>query len=359
MRCWFLWPEADFPRTVTGKPKLAEIRAAVESQWGTAEAAAHSMAAGGGLAEIIARVRGAPANGNVSAQANLQADLNLSSLDRVELLGAIEDRYQIDVNETHFTLAATVGDLERLVRESSSERSEFVFPRWAQRWPVSWMRAFIYYLLTWPATHLMAHPRVFGRENLRGVKGPVLVVSNHVIYLDVGFVLASLPPRLRHKLAVAMGGERLAEMRRPPREWFFLRRWLHRMNYFLVVALFNVFPLPKRSGFRESFRFAGDLVDRGWSVLVFPEGDMTADGKLQPFRAGIGLLANNLKLPVVPIRIDGAYEIREAHSRFNRPGRIRVHIGKPVEFPAASDPQQIARDLERRVVALGSSPNEN
>jgi len=86
---------------------------------------------------------------------------------------------------------------------------------------------------------------------------------------------------------------------------------------------------------------------------------MTADGKLQPFRAGIGLLANNLKLPVVPIRIDGAYEIREARSRFNRPGRIRVHIGKPVEFPAASDPQQIARDLERRVAALGESPNEN
>jgi len=206
---------------------------------------------------------------------------------------------------------------------------------------------------------LLAHPRVFGRENLRGVKGPLLVISNHVIYLDVGFVLAALPLRLRHRLAVAMGGERLAEMRRPPGEWFFLRRWLHRMNYFLLVSLFDVFPLPKRSGFRESFRFAGDLADRGWSVLVFPEGDMTPDGKLQPFRAGIGLLANNLQLPVVPVRIDGAYEIREARSRFNRPGRIRVHIGKPVEFPAASDPQQIARVLEESVAALGTSPNEN
>jgi len=127
----------------------------------------------------------------------------------------------------------------------------------------------------------------------------------------------------------------------------------------LVVALFNVFPLPKRSGFRESFRFAGDLADRGWSVLVFPEGDMTPDGKLQPFRAGVGLLVNNLQLPVVPVCIDGAYEIREAGSRFNRPGRIRVHIGKPVEFPAASDPQQIARVLEDSVAALGTSPNEN
>jgi len=291
----------------------------------------------------------------MNANAGLQTDLNLSSLDRVELLGAIEDRYHIDVNETYFTSAATVGDLERLVRESSSERSEFVFPSWAQRWPVTWIRTFIYYLLVWPATHLLAHPRVFGRENLRGVKGPVLVISNHVIYLDVGFVLAALPLRLRHRLAVAMGGERLAQMRRPPEECFFLRRWLQRMNYFLVVALFNVFPLPKRSGFRESFRFAGDLADRGWSVLVFPEGDMTPDGKLQPFRAGIGLLANNLRLPIVPIRIDGAYEIREAHSAFNRPGRIRVHIGNPMEFPASADPQQIARELEQHVAELGVS----
>jgi long-chain acyl-CoA synthetase len=359
MRCWFLWPEADFPRTATGKPKLSEIRAAVELQWGTAKGGARSVATGGGIAEMIARLRGAPTDVHLSAHANLNTDLNLSSLDRVELLGAIEDRYQIDLNETHFTAAATVGDLERLVRASSSERSEFVFPRWAQSWPVSWIRTFVYYLLTWPATHLLAHPRVFGRENLRGVKGPVLVISNHVIYLDVGFVLAALPLRLRHRLAVAMGGERLAEMRRPPREWFLLRRWLHRMNYFLVVALFNVFPLPKRSGFRESFRFAGDLADRGWSVLVFPEGDMTPDGKLQSFRGGIGLLANNLRLPVVPIRIDGAYEIREARSRFNRPGRIRVHIGKPVEFPAASDPQQIARVLEESVAALDTSPNDS
>jgi hypothetical protein len=58
------------------------------------------------------------------------------------------------------------------------------------------------------------------------------------------------------------------------------------------------------------------------------------------------------------VRIDGVYEIREAQSRFNRPGRIRVHIGKPVEFSAASDPQGIARELEQRVAALGASSTE-
>jgi long-chain acyl-CoA synthetase len=353
MRSWFLWPEADFPRTSTGKPKLAEIRAAVEAQWGNAEGAANWPVTTGGIGELIARMQGR--SGDVEPNANLESDLHLTSLDRVELLSALEDRYQVDVNETRFASARTVSELEGLVRGSSPVRSEFVFPRWAQRWPVTWVRTFFYYLLTWPATHLMAHPRVFGRENLRGVKGPVVVISNHVIYLDVGFVLAALPVRMRHRLAVAMGGERLAEMRRPPNEMFFLRRWLQRLNYFLVVSLFNVFPLPKKSGFRESFRFAGDLADRGWNILVFPEGDLTPDGKLQAFRAGIGLLASNLKLPVVPMRIDGGYEIREAGSKFNRPGRIRVHIGKPVEFPAGTDPQEIARALEQQVAELGQA----
>ncbi len=357
MRSWFLWPEADFPRTSTGKPKLVEIRAAVEAQWGGAGGGANWPAATGGVGELIARLQGKA--GGVDANANLESDLRLSSLDRVELLGALEDRYQVDLNETRFSSARTVGELERLLRAPSPVRAEFVFPRWAQRWPVTWVRNIVYYLLTWPATHLMAHPRVLGRENLRGVKGPVLVISNHVIYLDVGFVLAALPGRLRRRLAVAMGGERLAEMRRPPKEWPFARRWLQRMNYFLVVSLFNVFPLPKQSGFRESFRFAGDLADRRWNILVFPEGDLTPDGKLQPFRGGVGLLAANLKIPVVPLRIEGAYEVREAHSLFNRPGRIRVHIGKPVEFPAGTDPQEIVHALEQRVAELGETAEKS
>lgn len=355
MRTWFLWPDADFPRTATGKPKLADIRAAVEAQWGTGNGGARVTPPNGGIAEVIAKMQGASSGSSAEANANLESDLRLTSLDRVELLGVLEDRYQVDLNETQFTAVRTVGDLENLVRASSPAVSDFVFPRWAQRFPVTWVRPFLYCLLTWPATHLMAHPRVLGRENLRGQKGPVLVVSNHVIYLDVGFVLAALPAGLRHHLAVAMGGERLAAMRNPPSNLFFLRRWLQRMNYFLLVALFNVFPLPKASGFRESFRFAGDLADRGWSVLVFPEGDLTPDGKLQPFRAGIGLLAKNLKIPVVPIRIDGAYEVREAHSLFNHPGRIRVYVGKPMEFSADADTQQIARDLEQCVASLGST----
>ena len=153
----------------------------------------------------------------LAPDAKLEGDLNLSSMDRVELMSALEDRYQVDLNEANFTKVSTVGDLERLLREpQKSPQSGYRYPRWAQRWPVTWIRNFIYYLLTWPATMIMAHPKIVGRENLRGVDGPLLISCNHVTYIDVGFALIALPPRLRRKLAVGMWGEMLWEMWRPP-----------------------------------------------------------------------------------------------------------------------------------------------
>ena len=208
-------------------------------------------------------------------------------MDRVELMSALEDRYQVDLNDADFTHASTVADLERLLHgPPQPARSRYRYPRWAQRWPIPWIRSFIYYLLTWPATLIMAHPKIVGRENLRGVEGPVLITCNHVTYIDIGFVQCALTPRLRHKLAVGMWGELLWKMWRPPRDWNPFRRWAWQAGYWLVVALFNVFPLPQQSGVRESFAYAGESVDRGYSVMVFPEGVRTPDGK--PVTVSIG-----------------------------------------------------------------------
>ena len=204
----------------------------------------------------------------------------------------------------------------------------------------------MYYLFVWPATHLLAHPQVRGREFLRGLQGPVLVVSNHITEADIGFVLAALPPRLRHRLAVAMLGERLRNMRNPRPGTGLFPSWLDRLEYFLIVALFNVFPLPEHSGYRASFEYAGTSVDRGYSVLIFPEGRRTPDGKLSPFRAGIGLLAKRLNLPVVPVRIDGLYELRVAGKRIAQPGAIRLSIGSPLRFAAEDAEDSIVAQLE-------------
>jgi len=149
-----------------------------------------------------------------------------------------------------------------------------------------------------------------------------------------------------------MLGELLSAMRTPPKEMNMFQRAIEVISYWLVTALFDVFPLPQRSGFRESFAFAGESVDRGYSILVFPEGRRTTDGQMSPFRAGIGILAQQLKIPVVPMRMDGLYPLKKAKSRFARRGEIRVTVGSPVQFPDDMSEDAIAQELERLVEAL-------
>ncbi len=107
---------------------------------------------------------------------------------------------------------------------------------------------------------------------------------------------------------------------------------LDRAEWALGIALLNLFPLPRETGFRQSFGYAGRAVDDGYSILVFPEGRHTTNGKINPFRTGVGLLAKNLDIPVVPMRIDGLFEIKESGKKFARPGQIQVRIGLPVRY---------------------------
>ena len=120
----------------------------------------------------------------------------------------------------------------------------------------------------------------------------------------------------------------------------------------LTAALFNVFSLPQRAKYRESFRYAGALADRGYSVVIFPEGRRTQDGKMSPFRSGIGLLATQLNLPVIPMRIDGLFPFKIAKKHYAPPHAIQVKIGDPVKFEPTDDPEEIAKALQRIVETL-------
>ena len=363
MRRWQVWPSEDFPRTSTGKPQLHLIREHVIREQADAQLRADEEPTEGHrgtpksklaspLEALLEQITGRSAAG-ISTESNLQTDLNLSSLDRVELLSALEDRLQTELSETQFSAAATVGELEKLLRQPVSAPSPYPYPRWPQ-WPaVAVLRSLIYYLLVWTATALLAWPRVRGREHLRSLRGPALFISNHVTRDDVGLVLKALPHRYRYRLAVAMNGERLRDLRHPPAGRNVFLRCVDRLAYVAVCACFNVFPMPKQSGVRGSFQFAGESVDRGQSILVFPEGQLTRDGSLSPFRSGIGVLARELGLPVVPIRLDGLYELRVAGRRFARPGVVRVTIGRPQRFDAAAEPEAVAAALQRALEQMG------
>jgi len=353
MRTWFVWLEEDFPRTSTQKARRNVIHDAVEAAQRTGDGARASTDVAGAspLAELLSKLTGRAPHTLIPG-ANLDSGLGLTSLERVELLGALEDRYQVDLSETQLASAATVGDLEKLLQSEPGERRRYHYPEWALRWPIMWLRLAAHYLLMRPAMLVLGWPHMIGRENLRGVPGPLLVISNHVSDVDVGFLQTALPPRIRHRLATAAGGEALEALRSPAadRPWF--KCIYDRLQWTLGVALLNLFPLPRQAGFRKSFAYAGQAVDRGYSVLVFPEGKHTEDGTLCPFRAGVGLLANNLRIPVLPMRIDGLYEIRKAGRRWVAPGRIQVRLGKAVWFAAEKDPAEIAQELQRIVQTL-------
>jgi long-chain acyl-CoA synthetase len=351
MHDWYVWPEPDFPRTPTQKPILPRIRDAVQN---AKSGGTNISLPADSLAGLISRITGRPAQPD-SKDANLEADLHLSSLDRVELLSVLEERHQVDLNEAQFQDVTTVGQLEKLLAQGSSSSIQHVYPVWPQNWFTTAARLAVYYSLAWPATYLFAAPRIHGRENLRGLRGPILVVANHVTYLDIAWILAALPARFRHRLATAMGGERLARMRRPSSSLSLFERFYGRLRYFLTLSLFNVFSLPQQSGFLRSFSFAGDLADRGWNVLIFPEGKTTEDGNVAPFRSGIGLVAERLNVPIVPIYLSGLFDLRQQDRILARPGHVQVTIGAPVYTTSDQNADEIARDLERRVRELKTS----
>ncbi|MEO8724968.1 MAG: lysophospholipid acyltransferase family protein, partial [Acidobacteriaceae bacterium] len=160
------------------------------------------------------------------------------------------------------------------------------------------------------------------------------------------------PARLRTRLAVAMSGELLRGMRYPAAALPWWRRVFEKLQYALVVALFNVQPLPQQSDFRRSFDNLGLAADRGYSVVVFPEGKRTTSGEMSPFRSGIGLLAARMNLPVVPMRIDGLFGLKQAGKHYAAANAITVHIGEPLRFEGDADAEASTREMQRRVEEL-------
>ena len=171
---------------------------------------------------------------------------------------------------------------------------------------------------------------------------------------DGALILYALPARLRRGIAIAISGEVLLDLRRGRNQQSTLRNLLAPAGYWLVTALFNVFPLPRLRGFRKSFAHAGEAMDRGYSVLIFPEGTRSSDGELQPFRPGIGLLAQLSRVHVVPVALIGLGEMRRGKTRWFRSGQLEVHVGDAVTADEDAEPTQLTARLEESVRRLRS-----
>ena len=353
VRRWFVWPGEDFPRTSTRKVQRGIVAAkALAAMAGASHGRGRAEAASDEIGGIVSRIGGA-AREAPDPSARLGLDLKLDSLGRVELVDALEDRYDIEIDEAALTETTTLGELGSLVREGGAGRTApYPYPRWQQRAPAVWLRLAILHLLAMPAARLLGRQRTSGAERLGDVREALVFVCNHVTAVDHALVLAALPRRMRGRTAIAMDGEILRGKRRPPAGTGPLGRMFNVLQYVLVVLCFNVFSMPRKSGFRRSFEFAGRLIDRGYNILVFPEGRYTTDGAIGPFMPGAGLLVSQLRAPVIPVRIDGLWELKRAKRRRARPGEISVLAGEPVRYDPDDPPERIAADLRERVLAI-------
>jgi long-chain acyl-CoA synthetase len=156
-------------------------------------------------------------------------------------------------------------------------------------------------------------------------------------------------------MAVAMAAEMLLDWRKARNQGNPFLNLLAPFAYWLVTGLFNVFPLPRTGNFHKSFAHAGRAMDRGYHVLVFPEGERTRDGRMHSFLGGSGILWKDLHTAALPVYLGGAAEIKAQRLSWFRSGRVSVHVGQAVRPPEAGDPSDLTRELETAVRALGET----
>ena len=338
------WPEPELPRTEgTRKLKRAAIR-----EWVKSGGAAPRLVQQGtdALAALVAKYAG---RDNLSPQTTLE-ELGLSSLDRVELMVALEDTFQTRIDEGSFAEARDLGQLRSLVdRASTSDAppAEPVdFPAWTRGLAARAIRRVN--LATWilPLARVFAWMRVDGLEHLRDLDGPVIFASNHQSFMDGPVIMAALPARWRYRLSPAMAKEMFAAHFFPAQHSRL--SWLtNSLNYYLAVLFFNAFPLPQReAGARQTLRYIGELLADQHSVLIFPEGRRSESGAIDAFRPGIGMIASKLGAPVVPVRIDGLQHVLGVGGRMAKPGRVRVAFGAPLRL-VGDDYEALARRSRR------------
>ena len=343
-----VWTDPDLPRTHTLKVRKPDIlaRLAELERPGSASipGAASKVprenvdAAVDPVLAVVASVAGRNAT-DVSMTARLSTDLDLDSLRRVELLGVIEEELGVFVDDDALEPDATVADLAALVEASRTAKAGIR----AWRWPLSPVVRAVglasQVLLIYPFVHAFYRVRVSGMERIRPDDGPYLLTPNHCLHLDNGIILARLPFAIRWKLSVAAAADTI---------------YANRFQGVLASVLANAFPLQREGGVRKSLELLGQRLDKGYNILIYPEGKLTLGGPLQPFKAGAGLIAVEGGTPIVPVKlkIHRMSIIDRRHFPGPLRGDVELVIGEPMWFDADTDHAAATTRLEAAVATL-------
>lgn len=376
IRGWTLWPlEEDFPRTSsTYKVRRGEIRRRV-LQMRKGDEEIPEEARPSGLIGVLAEMTGRPA-GEIDPHSRLEEDLGLSSLDRLDLLSRLEDAYGVALDDDTLATIATVEELSRTLTpvgtgdERAAEHLEPPkpsappspavsplegLPRWSRHAPIRWLRAAFLETVTFPLFRRYLDLHVEGLGELDRLEPPILLAANHNSHLDTLAIMAGLPRSWRHRIAPAMSPDFFRAYLEPEgAPW--RQRAIKAVQYWMACALVNAYPLPQRTrGTRDALKFTGELAQSGYCPLVYPEGERSPDGRMLPFKPGIGLMAVRLRLPVVPVGLQGLFEIYSMHDSWPNTGSIRMKIGEPLRFAEDEDYETVTRVIEQTIAELAET----
>ena len=333
-----LWPDEDFPRTHTlkiRKPLVLEFLTHQELQRDSQPEAQSTQAAGTSLQRLIASTFNFPLE-ELTPDKSLGLDLSVDSLGRVELLSAIEEELGVHVDEEQMSPATTIAELQRLV-DAGGAVPHLPFPSWNRTWWCSALRAFLQSAFIFPLMHILYRVRITGREQFQGLDGPLLFASNHNVKMDNPLIIMAMPTRWRRRLSPAAAAD-----------WM-LPNPLWRIG---APLLGNAFPFSREGAIRPSLENLGQLLDGGWSILIYPEGQSYRDGVMESFKPGTGLVAVEGRTPVVPMRVvlnkRGVFDRGGLFSR----GDVEIRFGQPINFERRADYREATEQLEAAVRSL-------
>ncbi|MGH7294753.1 MAG: 1-acyl-sn-glycerol-3-phosphate acyltransferase, partial [Polyangiaceae bacterium] len=340
--------EAALPRTATRKVKREEVRAILGRM--IAATARSEDSAASPVAVAIAGVKGIPVE-EVTPHATLQGELGFDSLMLTELLEALEARFGA-IDPQRLQACATVADVEDLLRnhdaqspraiESASRRpsAPITLPEPVQEAG----KAFIGKLQDFFYGEMMK-PRVYGRAHIPHNRS-VIVVANHASHLDMGFV--------RH--ALGKYGEDVVSL---AAQDYFFESGIKRAFF---ENLTNLKAIDRKASLRQAIRQASDVIERGKTVLVFPEGTRSSGGSVQDFKPLVGHLALVHGVDILPLYLGGTHTAMPKGSPLPTKREILARIGPPLGvadlrrltegMSSADAAREVARIAREAVLAL-------
>jgi long-chain acyl-CoA synthetase len=335
--------QGDFPRTALHKVKRRLLQSMLAASGGAAApVAVDSVPAGedrlAGVAALLRRVVHDP-QVMITEGTLLEADLGLDSLGRIELSALIEQETGREVAEEEVNALDRVADLYSLMAQGVAggpgQAGAPDFPDWPLHPIAVAIRAAVQHGLLFPLHAVFCRPfRVEGAETAGMAGGPVLLVANHASHADTVSILRALPPALRRRTAVAAASD-----------YFYSGR----LRGALASLVLNTFAFSRAGRVRASLEHCGLLCDDGWSVLIYPEGTRSPDGRILPFRTGIGLLAPGLGVPVVPVSVAGGHNVLPKGASLPRRAAVTVHFGPAIRIRPDMPPATVARHLQDAV----------